>query len=334
MRQFVPFYLKIWTDAAQAVGATVTEMQAGLWRINYGDFSTLIDNYIVQIDDPVTLNVAGDKPLCHRILMESQLPVPDHEIYTLAEFHKVEAFARRHPRALFVVKPAAGTSGARGVTTHLKTVSECRSASVLASLYGKRILIETWIPGESYRLLFLDGLMIHASRRRGLRVTGDGTSTIAQLVDAKIRHAAVQSQRDVAGTLRAQGLTVHDVLEAGRTVLAMSVDTMSTGNSEMRTVFNEDATEDIGAELQEQAACAVRALGSSFAGVDVIALDAGVPLNVSGGVINEINTTPGLHHHYGLTGRCHTPDPATRVLARLLRINVVDNELRLTAGLK
>ena len=42
----------------------------------------------------------------------------------------------------------------------------------------------------------------------------------------------------------------------------------------------------------------VRAVGSSFAGVDVVTVDPTRPLRDSGGVFLEINTTPGIHHHY------------------------------------
>jgi len=41
----------------------------------------------------------------------------------------------------------------------------------------------------------------------------------------------------------------------------------------------------------------VRHLGVRLAGVDVFAQDIAAPLDGGNGLIGEINTTPGLHHH-------------------------------------
>jgi cyanophycin synthetase len=193
---------------------------------------------------------------------------------------------------------------------------------VLASLYGERILIECWTAGESYRLLFLDGEMIHASRRKGRRVVGDGQSTVRELLakepqSLSARPVSRQTRRDIAATLEAQNLTLESVPAAGRRVVVESARNRPATHTEVRTVFDEDATSEIGAALREEAARAVRVLGSRFAGVDVITVDPSLPLGRSGGVINEINSTPGLHHHAKLDG-VHGNPPAVRVLDRLL----------------
>jgi cyanophycin synthetase len=326
MAAFTGFYERLWRDAARAVSAEMTEISAGLWRIRRGGRSTLIQNYIVQIDDPVVLNVAGDKALCHRLLVAERLPVAPHEVFTLATLDKAEAFMRRHAGESFVVKPAVGTSGARGVTTHIATPRGCRSAAVLASLYSHQILIERWIPGESYRLLFLDGEMIHASRRNGWRLIGDGRSTIAELMTrASGSGSPARGGSAVADdsnrTLAAQGLGLDSVPPSGRAVLVRSAGELAAGQSEIRTVFDHDATAEVGSELREQAFRAVRALGSRFAGLDIITIDPGRRLEDVGGVITEINTTPGLHHHYGLAGDPPAVGPAVAVLARLLEID-------------
>ena len=316
MSTLVPFYEHLWRDAARTLGAHVTELAPGLWRVARGASSTLIHNYIVQMDDPVVLRVAGDKALCHRLFTERGLRVPEYAVYTARELGVAEAFMKRFPGSSFVVKPADGTSGARGVTTHVVGRRACRNASVLASLYGSRLLIERWYPGESYRLLVLDGEMIHASRRRGCWVAGDGTSTIQTLLGPK--HRSTTSQRELAVTLEAQGLSLESVPEAGRAVLVRNVTQPIRGTVEIRTVFDEDVTDAIGPGLRDDAVRAAEAIGSSFAGVDIITCDPTTSLGESGGVINEINTTPGLHHHHGLTGRAAPKAPALAVLERLL----------------
>jgi cyanophycin synthetase len=328
MADLIGFYRDVWESAAATLSARMTELGPGTWRVERGPAATVIHNYVVQLDDPVILNVAGDKVLCHRLLSDYGLPVPEHLVFSVTELDRAERFMASRPGASFVVKPAAGTSGARGLTTHVVSPGQLRGAAALASLYGERILLERWIPGESYRLLFLDGELIHASRRRGWRVVGDGTSAISRLIAARTdargrrRKPSRGELRERLRTLEAQGLRPESVLERGRTALVQSVDVALPTNVEMRTVFDEDATADIGPALRNQGARAARAIGSRFAGVDVITLDPSQPLERSGGAINEINTTPGLHHHYQLTGPANGPSPAVRVLARLLGADV------------
>lgn len=88
--------------------------------------------------------------------------------------------------------------------------------------------------------------------------------------------------------------------------------------TEDRTVFNENVTGHVCREIERLAARAACILGSRFAGVDLITLDPTLPLDKTGGVINEINTTPGLHHHYGLIN--DNASPAVEVLKHLLQV--------------
>ncbi len=62
---------------------------------------------------------------------------------------------------------------------------------------------------------------------------------------------------------------------------------------------------------------AARILKSDFVGVDLIMSDPSAPLDESGGVINEVNTTPALHHHYDINVE-RFPEPAVEALSLLL----------------
>jgi cyanophycin synthetase len=267
--------------------------------------------------------MAGNKPLCYRLLKEKGLPVPEYRVFTARGLTAAEEFMTKHNGSLFVVKPARGTSGSRGITTHIRSFRECCRAGALASLYGDELIIEQLSVGESYRLLILDGRMIHATRRRGVRLTGDGTATIRRLIEKEKERRCVPaaldmaSDRDLQSTLRSQGLAMESLPEAGKEVLVKCCDFLPEAKSEVRTVFNEDVTGLICRDLRDAAVHAARALNSRFAGIDIITLDPSVSLHESGGVINEINTTPGLHHHYNLIND-QLPPPAVHVLEYLL----------------
>lgn len=324
MATLVPLYAQIWKNAADGLRADFREIAHGFWRVSLNGASTLIHNFKVQIDDPVVMDMAGNKALCYRLFAERGLPVPDHAVFTLRRFEDARRFMERHRDAHFVVKPSRGTSGGRGVTTHVRTPGECRRAAALASLYGEELIIERLVPGESFRILVLDGRVIHATRRRGVRVNGDGNSTLLELLtrsssrrDGFDRRRAA-ADRDFQATLAAQGLSAATVLPAGREVLAKSCPFALSVGREFRTQFNEDITAALSTAVRDEAVHAAAAVGSRFAGVDLITLDPAKSLVRAGGVINEINTTPGLHHHYQLLNPAHSL-PAADVLSVLLQ---------------
>lgn len=50
-----------------------------------------------------------------------------------------------------------------------------------ATFYNPEALVESLVPGESYRLLLLGGTALHAIRRRGRRLLGNGSLTVREL---------------------------------------------------------------------------------------------------------------------------------------------------------
>ena len=325
MASFIPFYKSLWAGAARAIAAEFMEVAEGFWRVRLGSDSTLINNYIVQVDDPVVLRVAGHKALCHRLLRNEGLPVPDHQTYRINEIKKAQVFMRKYPEGYFVVKPAVGTSGGRGVTLYVRSPRECRRASIRASLLSDQVIIERLIVGQCYRLLFLDGEMIDAVRQRGVCVTGDGKSSIRQLLKERCAvsgapfNASFYDNPDYRATIAAQGLRDGFVPELGRTVLVKSCSAWDGKRADIRTDYDECVTNLICAELQAEAARAVKALRSRFASVELVTRNPAVSLEKSGGAIIEINTTPGLHRHCFGTGNGDGGKLALDVLSYLMR---------------
>ena len=337
----IPFYRQMWAAAASKLSAQFSELADGIWNIRLGTSQTYINIHRVQLDDAVISSLSGNKPFCYEVLRKEHIPVPDHVTFRADELDRAWQFMKRK-KGFYVVKPALETGSGMGVTTHVQSLQECRYAIALASLYGRLIILEDLVPGECYRLLILNGKMIHAVRRRGVRIQGDGRSTIAQLIEQENKrrreeHAAHAGQpitwnRDMAATLLAQGLSADSVIQDKREVLVQSHDAPDAKHVEVRTVYDEVATGLICKELRQQVERAAMLLHSKFAGVDVITLDPSLPLEKSGGVINEINTNPGLHHHYVSSSHdaCRTSDdigPTVSVLTHLLGQNGrLDNE--------
>ena len=166
----------------------------------------------------------------------------------------------------------------------------------------------------------MDGELLDAVLRRPPTVTGDGRSTIRRLIDAanaaRLAHDPprvvnlLRIDLDMRHTLAGQGLSLRSVPKAGAVVTLKTVINQNFGPE------NVAATRLLCDEVIDAGARAARCIGARLSGVDVLTPDAAVPLAQAGGVILEVNGTPGYHHHYHKKDG-HYP-VAVHVLERLL----------------
>ncbi len=308
-------YRRYWEEGARLVGAEFTPLTSRIWEVRRGDRRVRLANHVTPCDDPATRQLAGDKPFCLALAKAAGVPVPAHVVVTLTDLEPARHFlaAQRGP---VVVKPARDSSSGLGVTTHVNTWPGVIRAAALASFYDQSILVERMIAGESCRLLFLDGRLIHAVRRRGVRVTGDGRSTIAQLI-ARVSPGLGPSDWNLVMTLGAANRRLDEVPREGEEVLVRSLPPATAETRELRTVYDETVTAACAPELVAELSGVLRRLGSEFAGIDLIANDLGRPLGASGGTFLEINTTPGIHHHY-ITPEDFAPTPVAKLVLEYL----------------
>jgi D-alanine-D-alanine ligase-like ATP-grasp enzyme len=313
------FYTAFWAHSAQLAGAEVEPLGEGFARVRRGDAWTIVKRYEVMLDDHVRLKVLGHKALSHRLLVERGYPVPAYVEYQLGQLGPARSLLEQHRQV--VVKPVAGFGG-RGVVPAVRTVAELYAASLAASRFGRSLMAEQHVDGHSYRLLYLDGELIDAVRRDPPVVVGDGVRTLRQLVDDEtdarldlepIRALSpLRPDLDFRLTLRRARLKDTHVLAMSRLVGVKSA--VNENSAEQQHVVTDQVHPGLARDLSRL----VQSLGVALAGVDVIASDIGVPLEVSGGVINEINTTPGLHHHALVSAPNARAEVGARLLERLL----------------
>lgn len=316
-----PGYRRLWLDAARSVGAEANELGEGFVELRRGGRAVRVWNSWVPLDDAVTLRLADNKRLARQALVGGGLPVPAYVRFTLDDRSPAIDFLARADEPC-VVKPV-DSAGGSGATTGVRTPSGLRRACLRAGRLSPELLIERQVPGDLYRLLFLEGELLDVIRRLPPRVTGDGRSTIAELVrkENEGRFVAAGGERpgllqldlDAILTLEHAGLRPSSMPRAGEVVT-------------VKTVVNQNGPEDnstardaVCDELVEEATRAVEAIGVKLAGVDLITTDPGRPLRESGGAILEVNGTPGLHYHYGVANPDRAVPVAVPILERLLQ---------------
>ena len=247
----------------------------GLLELRRNGTSTRVYHQFVPLDDPVTLQVALDKTVVHRLMADVGVPHADYLEWTADDPGPAAAFLA-NAAGPCVVKPAAGTGGGHGVTPGVASFEDLLRARWHAGRGAERLLIERQIDGSVYRLLLLDGELLDVVRSVPANVTGDGHSTIEQLIAVENERRVVAGgsaglsliglNLDTVLTLRRAGLMLSSVLPPGR-YLALRVATNSNASRDNETWKGEVAA------VLEDARAAVRAVGLRSAGVDVVTAD-------------------------------------------------------------
>ena len=239
--------------------------------------------------------IASDKDLTKQLLAAAGVPVPEGRTVSSAD----DAWDAAEDIGLPVaVKPSDGNH-ARGVSLNLKTRDEVVRAFAAAEQEGSEVIVERFIPGQEHRLLVVGGKVVAATRGEIIRVSGDGRSSIGQLIDAHVNtdprrgveeHLPLETLRHddpvLLLLLERQGLGIDSVLPRGE-----SAEVQRTGNMSI------DVTGQVHPDVAELVAMATRVVGLDIAGIDLVAEDIGQPLIPQGGAIVEVNAGPGLLMH-------------------------------------
>jgi len=313
-------YLRIWSEAAAALDASVQNLGYGFLELRRGSSATRVWRQYTELDGPVALRLALDRRVVSALLRQADIPTPDSMELDPLNPDAGTPFLAGGP---CVVKPASGTGVGSGVTSGVTSRTQLRRALLRAAQYGGAVL-ERQIPGTVYRLLYLDGQLLDVVRKLPPTVVGDGRSTIASLVDAENRHrinargsaglALLKLDHDALFTLRAAGLGPRSVPASGVRVTVKSV-TNQNRNEDSETVPR-SAIDD---RLVAECAAAVEAVGLRLSGVDIVTRDLGAPLRDSGGAVIDVNGMPGLNHHYHVAEPTHAVPVAVTILEALLR---------------
>lgn len=270
--------------------------EGNLVQLGYGIRSRRIWTAETDQTSAIAESISSDKDLTKRLLQSCGVPVPEGSIVESPE----EAWEAAQDIGLpVVVKPSDGNHG-RGVSTDLKTREEVEAAFHLAEPEGSEVIVERFVRGKEHRLLVIGGKMIACASGDIASVTGDGKSTITQLIDSQINtdprrgltedfplnRVLIDEDPAVRLEITRQGYTPESVPPAGKEVLIQR-----NGN----VAF--DVTDDVHPQVAEAASLAARIVGLDIAGVDLVAEDISRPLDEQGGAIVEVNAGPGLLMH-------------------------------------
>lgn len=243
--------------------------------------------------------ISRDKELTKTLLQSCGVPVPEGSIVDSANAAWDAAESIGLP---VVVKPLDGNHG-RGVSINLNTEAEVRAAFELAEQESSEVIVERFVRGDEHRLLVVGGKLVAAARGEEAWITGDGVSTVMQLIESQLNNDPRRGSseehplnlvltdpdddpRPVLLQLARQGFTTESVPKNDERVLVQRNGNVSC-----------DVTDLVHPSVAATAALAARIVGLDIAGVDLVIEDISKPLNEQGGAIVEVNAGPGLLMH-------------------------------------
>lgn len=277
-------------------GIPFRRLNRGVYQLGWGEKAVLFDRSTSENDSAVGMRLSANKITTAQLLRAAGLPAPRHTSTGDLASATQAATAIGWP---VVVKPVDGERG-EGVTVDVDCASSLEIAfnSAMAVSQHKRVIIEQQVPGVCHRLFIANGKLLYCVKRLPMSIIANGTSTIAQLVDAALaREAAVppwlrselQPLDEVASaTLSKAGLTPASVPATGTQVPLRPIETTQWGG------VDDDVTDRIHPQNLRIALDAAKLFRLQVAGIDIITPDIAVPWHDNGAIINEVNYSPLL----------------------------------------
>lgn len=284
-------------DAATGRRIPHIRLNAGnLVQLGYGERQRRIWTAETDRTSAIAESIASDKDLSKSMLAACGVPVPEGEVVDSAEAAWTAAQDIGLP---VVVKPTDANHG-RGVSLELMRQEDVEAAYAVADAEGSGVMVERFVRGHEHRLLVVGGQLVAATRGDEAWVTGDGRSTVLQLIDSQINSDPRRGPNEdfplntihleeypaVAVELQRQGHAPESVPAADERVLVMR-----NGNLAI------DCTDEVHPDVAYAVALAARVVGLDIAGVDLVAQDISRPLAEQRGAIVEVNAGPGLLMH-------------------------------------
>ncbi|MDO4288441.1 MAG: bifunctional glutamate--cysteine ligase GshA/glutathione synthetase GshB [Eubacterium sp.] len=250
-------------------------------------------------DNYISVLAMENKVVTKKLLAQKGIPVPAGVEFTTPEQGQI--FAEDYAGRPVVIKPKSTNFGL-GISIFEKggSAQDLMAAIDIAFGYDNTVLMEDYIKGQEYRFLVIDGVVEAVLKRVPANVTGDGKSTISELVEEKNKHPfrgvgytaplkkiVIDGQTELY--LKQQGLTPESVIQADQTVYLRGNSNISTGGD---SIDMTDVMPDCFKQVAVKAAAAADAV---FCGVDLLIEDY-TDENSSYGII-ELNFNPSTDMH-------------------------------------
>ena len=268
-------------------------------QLGYGVHQSRIQATLSNKTGILAVELACDKEGTKRILRDSGVPVPRGTTIRSPKYLE-EAIAEVGGFPI-VIKPLSGNHG-RGITIDVLTFKEAIAAFDMAQEVSEEVIIERFHTGRDHRILVINGKFVAVAERVPANVTGDGISSISQLIEITNQDprrgdghdnvlTRIEIDRTSLDVLARQGFTLESVLPKDQICYLKATANLSTGGVSV------DRTDEIHPENVWLAERVARIIGLDIAGIDMVTEDISLPVRQVDGAIVEVNAAPGFRMH-------------------------------------
>ena len=272
--------------------------KSSLIMLGHGQNQRIITAAVASTTSAIAVEAVSDKELTKQLLADGRIPTPQGRL--VASVTELEDAISELGFPL-VVKPLNGNHG-RGITTNIQALEDSVAAFHLANKISRYVIIERHIKGHDFRFLVINYKLVAAAKRTPASVTGDGTSTISELIDESnkdprrgVGHENVLTQITVDDNtlqiLAENDLDLDSILPAGQTQYLKHTANLSSGGTA------DDVTDEVHIENVRMAERVARLMNLDICGIDIMTQDVAVPITKRNGAVLEVNAGPGLRMH-------------------------------------
>jgi cyanophycin synthetase len=272
--------------------------EGSLIQLGYGAKQKRIRASISSQTSNIAVDIAGDKEETKEMLAYFNLPVPKGMV--VYNRHDLQEAIEELGYPL-VIKPLDGNQG-KGATINVNDWRTAMQGLLEARKYSKAIIVEQYITGKDHRLLVIGNKFVAAALRTPAMVTGDGISTVKELIDnvnSDPRRGnghenvltRIQVDSSTRRILRNKNLTLNHIIPKDEVLHLKETANLSTGGT------STDVTDIVHPDNIFIAEQISRIVGLDICGIDIVTSDISKPLEETRGAIIEVNAAPGFRMH-------------------------------------
>ncbi len=262
-------------------------------------------NTVLDLNGAGSTEIAKDKDFASFFLKNMHYPVPEGQAFYTDRWAQAIGSDQTSEKALsyaqtlgfpVIVKPNSKSQGA-GVAL-VNNAFEFQEAFEEAAYHERVILVQRPVVGKDYRIVVLDGEVISAYERRPLMVTGDGQSSVRQLLVQK-QEAFIKEGRDtvldledprIGRLLKGRQATLDSIPPKGEVWPLLPNANLSTGGDAI------DVTPSLHADWKALSARIAHDMNLRYIGIDIMTPH-GLDVPPADYCIIEINAAPGLDNY-------------------------------------
>ncbi len=285
----------------EAIARDIPYIRVGkdsLVQLGYGKNQVRFRATMTEKTSSIAMEIACNKEETKRLLGEAAIPIAPGSC--ISEEEELAAAIEEIGFPL-VMKPVDGNHG-KGATININTPEEAKAAFAHAKNYAHKVIIERFVEGFDFRVLVIDNKFVAAALREPAHVMGDGVSTIQQLIEKEnndprrgVGHENVLTRisidHETEEYLAKRGLTLETVPGIGELCYLKGTANLSTGGT------STDVTDQMHPDNIMLCERIARIVGLDICGIDIMAKNLSERLEITGGIVMEVNAAPGFRMH-------------------------------------